>query len=99
MNAEAQRYRSDMQCMACGEWFTGETAFVKHRTGTYTQIGPDYGRTCDTDGLELNSRGVWAGKSGGQWWQKGRSDDGDVGQTGEFDAEQGDECGVVENEA
>lgn len=69
-----KKFKSDVQCIACGQWFGGETAFMRHRVGEYTQRGPDYGRRCLSPEeisslakggpLRLNERGTWVGVYG-----------------------------------
>lgn len=64
------------ECLACGEKFGGMTLFEAHRSGKFTDNGPDYGRRClsqdEMTGKGWTQRnGMWHGKSpDNNWWNK-----------------------------
>jgi len=57
-------------CKTCGEYFSGIQPFDEHRKGTYTQLPPQYGRSCRSPeemiarGMAQNARGEWMGRTG-----------------------------------
>lgn len=70
--------KNPFMCRGCGKAFAGLSLFEKHRTGTYTDQHPSYGRECQTaeqlEAMEWRIKdGVWHGPAvpeDKQWWKK-----------------------------
>ena len=60
------------QCAACGKFFSGDTAFDRHRVGKIVDVAPDYDRRCMDDG-EMEKSGL---KLNGVIWRWAKDRDG-----------------------